>query len=49
MLDLLQSYAWPGNVRELKNVIEGAFWLTDPRIIMPEDLPAGLRREGTSP
>ncbi len=48
-LDLLQSYAWPGNVRELQNVIERAFWLTDSRVIMPEDLPAGLCKDGASP
>lgn len=35
----LRAYAWPGNVRELKNVIEGAFVLSEDDKIQLEDIP----------
>lgn len=40
--NVFKRYNWPGNVRELKNVIEGAFNLTDLRVIEKKDLPEYL-------
>src|SRR6056297_3622573 len=37
--EIFLKYHWPGNVRELKNVIEGAFNLTDNNFIQKRDLP----------
>lgn len=47
-LELLQRYPWPGNVRELRNVIERAVALCETRVIMPEDLPDRLNKQGGS-
>jgi two-component system nitrogen regulation response regulator GlnG len=43
-LELLQSYPWPGNVRELQSAIKQAMLTASGRIILPEFLPASLRR-----
>lgn len=40
--ELFEAYDWPGNVRELKNVIEGAFNVTDSGFIKKRDLPEYL-------
>ena len=37
--EIFKKYSWPGNVRELKNVIEGAFNLSNGRFIKKSDLP----------
>jgi DNA-binding NtrC family response regulator len=42
---LLVSYDWPGNVRELRNVIERIVVLEGGDTILPEHLPAEIRRE----
>jgi transcriptional regulator with PAS, ATPase and Fis domain len=42
-LRLLTRYHWPGNVRELEHVIERAIALTPHPVILPEDLPEGIR------
>lgn len=36
---LFRRYPWPGNVRELKNIIEGAFNVTNAAFIQLKDLP----------
>lgn len=45
VIEIFLEYSWPGNVRELKNSIEHGVILAD-KVILPEDLPAFLRREG---
>ena len=40
--NLFRRYPWPGNVRELKNIIEGAFNVTDGGFIRLKDLPEYL-------
>lgn len=37
---VLTTYSWPGNVRQLKNVIEGAFNLSDNQILEISDIPS---------
>ncbi len=44
---LLLDYSWPGNVRELANVIEYAVTVAGRETILPEDLPAEIRRPST--
>ena len=41
---LLTGYDWPGNIRELENAMERAHLLTRTEVILPESLPATLRR-----
>lgn len=48
---IFEQYDWPGNVRELKNVIEGAFNVTDSGFIQKRDLPEylvhiGMKHQG---
>jgi two-component system, NtrC family, response regulator PilR len=43
-LELLVRYEWPGNIRELENVMERAVALETSPAILPESLPASLRR-----
>ena len=43
---LLHRHDWPGNVRELENVIERAISLAHGPLIVPDDLPAEVRRAG---
>ncbi len=47
-LALLQSYQWPGNVRELRSAIQRGQILSDDNIILPKDLPEGIRDASTS-
>lgn len=42
-MDILKKYTWPGNVRELKNVIEGAFNLSDNSSLCVEDIPQYIK------
>jgi two-component system nitrogen regulation response regulator GlnG len=44
-LALLQGYAWPGNVRELQSVLKQAMLHASGHILVPEFLPANLRRD----
>ncbi|MHC5011766.1 MAG: sigma-54-dependent transcriptional regulator, partial [Planctomycetota bacterium] len=46
---LLSGYRWPGNVRELENAIERAVVLARGPVVMPEDLPATVRRSESDP
>jgi transcriptional regulator with PAS, ATPase and Fis domain len=41
---LLLNYDWPGNVRELQNIMERMVSLCSRNIIVPEDLPACIRK-----
>lgn len=43
-LAMLQSYSWPGNVRQLRNVLEGAFVMTDGQISVTS-LPPEIRQK----
>lgn len=47
-LALLQRYQWPGNVRELRSTIQRGQILSDNNIILPRDLPEGIREASTS-
>ena len=42
-LQILIAYDWPGNVRELESVIERTLLLSEGSVIVPDDLPAGVR------
>jgi DNA-binding NtrC family response regulator len=44
-LSLLTAYHWPGNVRELEHVLERAVALSSSDVVLPDDLPAQVRRE----
>jgi DNA-binding NtrC family response regulator len=48
-LKILMSYSWPGNVRELESTIERALLLGEGPLIVPADLPAGVRAGVTAP
>ncbi|HIJ60869.1 MAG TPA: sigma-54-dependent Fis family transcriptional regulator [Nitrospirae bacterium] len=41
-----KNYSWPGNVRELENLIERLFVLKEDNMIIPSDLPEGIRNGG---
>ena len=43
-LDVLRRHDWPGNVRELLHVIESAIVVSEGPEILPEHLPANIRR-----
>jgi two-component system response regulator HydG len=43
-LALIRNYAWPGNIRELRNAVERGLAMARGNKILPEDLPAALRR-----
>jgi two-component system nitrogen regulation response regulator GlnG len=45
-LELLQRYDWPGNVREMQSVIREALIVSAGPTLLPEFLPAELRRDG---
>jgi two-component system response regulator PilR (NtrC family) len=45
----LTAYAWPGNVRELENVIERGVALEQSPVLLPETLPAAIRRAPAGP
>jgi two-component system, NtrC family, nitrogen regulation response regulator GlnG len=44
-LELFQGYPWPGNVRELQGVIREAMLHASGHVLVPEFLPAELRRQ----
>jgi two-component system nitrogen regulation response regulator GlnG len=44
-LELLQQYAWPGNVREFQSVIKQALLQATGPVLLPEFLPAAIRRQ----
>jgi DNA-binding NtrC family response regulator len=46
---LLLAYRWPGNVRELENAVERAVVLARTPRIVPDDLPAAIRRAADLP
>jgi two-component system nitrogen regulation response regulator GlnG len=43
-MDVLRKYPWPGNVRELQSVIKQALLGTTGPVVLPEFLPATVRR-----
>lgn len=43
-LELMLAYRWPGNIRELENAVKRACVLAPTSLILPEHLPAALRR-----
>jgi two-component system nitrogen regulation response regulator GlnG len=43
--DLLRQYRWPGNVRELQSVLKQALLQAAGPVLLPEFLPANLRRD----
>ncbi|MDF2067947.1 sigma 54-interacting transcriptional regulator [Bacillus sp. Cr_A10] len=42
--EILQSYHWPGNVTELQNVLQAAVYLAEDDIILPNALPAQVKK-----
>ncbi|MCC7420546.1 MAG: sigma-54-dependent Fis family transcriptional regulator [Planctomycetaceae bacterium] len=44
-MDMLRSYSWPGNVRELQSVIKQALLQATGPLLLPEFLPAWVRRK----
>ncbi|MDM7916498.1 MAG: sigma-54-dependent transcriptional regulator [Candidatus Eisenbacteria bacterium] len=48
-LETLRRYDWPGNVRELLHVIESSMIVCEGSEILPEHLPASLRRLAAPP
>jgi two-component system nitrogen regulation response regulator GlnG len=46
-LELLQNYPWPGNVRELQSAIKQAMLNGSGHLLLPEFLPADIRKERT--
>ncbi len=47
--ELLLAHDWPGNVRELENVIARALALNPSGVVLPEDLPDGVRAARAAP
>jgi len=45
-LEILMAHNWPGNVRELRNAVERAVLFCKSGLVMPADLPSGLRSNG---
>src|SRR4051812_791154 len=43
-MGLLRAYPWPGNVRELQSVVKQALLQTTGPVVLPEFLPASVRR-----
>jgi nitrogen regulation protein NR(I) len=43
-MDALRRYPWPGNVRELQSVVKQALLETTGPVVLPEFLPASVRR-----
>jgi two-component system nitrogen regulation response regulator GlnG len=48
-LALLQRYPWPGNVRELQSVLKQAILQASGPVLVPDFLPAAVRREAEAP
>lgn len=42
---LFEMHTWEGNARELRNIIEGAFAVSEADYIMPEDLPSYIQNK----
>jgi DNA-binding NtrC family response regulator len=47
VLELFEAYSWPGNIRELQSVIREALIASTGPTLLPEFLPAVIRREAT--
>jgi DNA-binding NtrC family response regulator len=47
-LSIMMDYHWPGNVRELQSAVHFALVKSKGGIIIPENLPIEMRREGPS-
>ena len=47
-LDVLRRHDWPGNVRELLHVVEAAIVVSEGAEILPEHLPAPVRRPASA-
>jgi DNA-binding NtrC family response regulator len=47
-LRVLRAHTWPGNVRELRHAVEAAMIVCDGPEILPEHLPASVRRSVTA-
>jgi two-component system nitrogen regulation response regulator GlnG len=47
-MTLLEQYPWPGNVRELQSVLKQALLQATGQVLVPEFLPAAIRREATA-
>jgi len=45
----LSVYHWPGNIRELENALERAVALEQTPMVLPESLPAAVRKAGDEP
>ena len=45
-LEQMRRHSWPGNVRELLHVVEASLVMCDGSIVLPEHLPAALRKPG---
>jgi nitrogen regulation protein NR(I) len=45
-MEALRRYPWPGNVRELQSVVKQALLETTGPVVLPEFLPAAVRRAG---
>ena len=48
-MDLLIGYAWPGNVRELQTTLRQATLQATGPVLLPEFLPAELRKPSSGP
>jgi two-component system nitrogen regulation response regulator GlnG len=48
-VEILRNYAWPGNVRELQSVLKQALLHATGPVLVPEFLPASVRRNGGDP
>jgi two-component system nitrogen regulation response regulator GlnG len=48
-LALLEQYPWPGNVRELQSVLKQALLQATGPVLVPEFLPAVVRKESSAP
>ncbi len=46
-MELLLHYDWPGNIRELRSAIQRGQILCDEHVILPKDLPEGIRKGKT--
>ena len=49
VLEIFVNYDWPGNIRELKNTVESLVVTVKGSVILPEDLPAQMRKMPIAP
>lgn len=47
--EILEKYPWPGNIRELQNVLRTALLHSMGPVLLPEFLPASVRRQVSGP